>query len=127
MRSRFTAFARGHTDYLDATRQGSHLVGSPAGRNPPEASAGPRWLHLEIVDTVAGRATDTKGEVEFIATFVENGKPARLRERSRFEKIGGRWLYLDGTPEVTAVDVGAMGRNAPCWCGSGKKLKKCRH
>lgn len=30
------------------------------------------------------------------------------------------------TPELTAVTtVGRPGRNAPCWCGSGKKYKRC--
>jgi hypothetical protein len=28
-------------------------------------------------------------------------------------------------PRQTVRDSPALGRNAPCWCGSGKKLKKC--
>ena len=119
MRSRFTAFTRGETAYLDATHRRAEL-GAEA-----DVDASTRWLHLDIVDTVAGGPTDDRGEVEFIATFERGGRPARLRERSRFEKVGGRWLYVDGAPRVEAVDLRAVGRNDPCWCGSGKKRKAC--
>ena len=34
-----------------------------------------------------------------------------------------RWLdWLLGRPPEAAKD---LGRNAPCWCGSGKKYKRC--
>jgi hypothetical protein len=30
-----------------------------------------------------------------------------------------------GTRQVRTTGKGKLGRNAPCWCGSGKKYKKC--
>ena len=55
-----------------------------------------RWLGLKIVDTQAGLCTDSQGFVEFLARYKINGKGCRLRERSRFQKEGNQWLYLDG-------------------------------
>ncbi|MFC1665262.1 YchJ family metal-binding protein [Pseudomonadota bacterium] len=36
------------------------------------------------------------GKVEFVARFKVEGEAHRLHEISRFEKIDGRWYYLDG-------------------------------
>ena len=90
MRSRYTAFARGDEDYLLQTW---HPDTRPSRvRINPEQ----RWIGLSIKDMQAGREDDTEGEVEFVARFKVNGKGHRLHERSRFEKIDGRWFYRDG-------------------------------
>jgi SEC-C motif-containing protein len=34
--------------------------------------------------------------VEFVARYKLNGRAFRLHETSRFERVGGRWLYVDG-------------------------------
>ena len=54
------------------------------------------WVGLEIIDTVAGGALDTTGVVEFRARFTRSGEPLELHERSSFERVDGRWLYIDG-------------------------------
>lgn len=54
------------------------------------------WLGLEILDTVAGGALDTAGIVEFRARFTRSGEPLELHERSSFERIDGRWVYVNG-------------------------------
>ena len=91
MRSRYTAYVRGEIDYLADTQR------APLDR--PGASQWSRdtlWMGLEIVQTEAGGEDDDTGVVEFVARGVTAGKPFAMRERSRFEKVDGRWLYVDG-------------------------------
>ncbi len=92
MRSRYTAYVRGDVDYL-ADTQREHLDRAGAA----QWSRDTMWMGLEIVQTQAGGETDDTGVVEFIARGVTAGKPFTMRERSRFEKVDGRWFYVDGT------------------------------
>lgn len=55
-----------------------------------------RWLGLKIYSAGRGGPNDITGTVEFVARFKINGRGHRLHEVSRFEKIEGRWYYLDG-------------------------------
>ena len=55
-----------------------------------------RWLGLSVRATEAGTLDDMSGTVEFVARFKIDGKGHRLHEVSRFEKVDGRWYYLDG-------------------------------
>ena len=93
MRSRYSAFARGDTVYLQATWH-------PSTR-PAELALdkGVQWLGLEVRWHHALDATHA--EVEFVARSRVGGGPARrLHERSRFvrETADGcwRWFYMDG-------------------------------
>jgi hypothetical protein len=71
------------------------------------------YAHLEEVETIANpfeiqRALDATGE-EFI-------EAART----------GRSAHHGATPTAPIVNrAPKLGRNDPCWCGSGKKFKKC--
>jgi SEC-C motif-containing protein len=89
MRSRYAAFVLQNEHYLLATW---HASTRP--KTVPFA-ANQKWLGLKIVQVVAtGAAT---AEVEFIARYrIGGASAARLHERSRFVKEGGRWYYLDG-------------------------------
>lgn len=123
MRSRYSAFSLGQVDYLLDTLHPD--LRRPGERADLERSiASTEWTGLRIVATRAGGADDDHGEVEFVATFRRAGLPGHLHERSRFERLAGRWLYHSGETEGLAP-VCEPGRNDPCWCGSGKKLKKC--
>lgn len=90
MRSRYTAYARGEDDYLSATW---HPSTRPQSVEP---DAGVRWLGLKIIATEAGGPVDTQGVVEFVARYKLGGRARRLHERSRFERLQGRWVYVDG-------------------------------
>ena len=104
MRSRYTAFTRGDWEYLRQTQAA-----------PLEAGQTLQWLGLTI--------HEAKGdEVEFSARYLDGDREVTLRERSRFEQRDGRWIYVDGKNTVTTKK---LGRNEPCPCGSGKKLKTC--
>lgn len=90
MRSRYTAFVLGHEDHLWRTWH-------PRTR-PPELGAGDvEWTGLTVLDVVAGGPDDDDGEVEFEARFAGADGPDVMRERSRFERRGGRWTYLEGS------------------------------
>lgn len=119
MRSRYTAFALGHIDYLLATHH-------PTRRIPTEATAlaqsiaNTEWLGLRVLQTQAGQPEDRQGEVEFIA-YYRDPKPGQIHERSRFVKSRDRWFYVDGD----ILPARWPQRNQPCWCGSGQRFKGC--
>ena len=119
MRSRYTAFSKGDVDYLVATLH-------PSKRKPEDRDVltgtidRHQWLGLHILDHSRGRRTDDVGDVEFVAYFSGPG-PGQIHERSRFVKEEGQWFYWEGEHKEPVK----TGRNAPCWCGSGKKYKRC--
>jgi SEC-C motif len=76
-----------------------------------------------------------------IAPYIHSGVPEPYREffgedlQELFESAEAR-LALNLIPATrvsaaehadapTAAEARGLGRNAPCWCGSGKKFKKC--
>lgn len=119
MRSRYSAFATQHFDYLIQTHH-------PSKRTLTErteliqSSRHTRWQKLWVLDVVQGQQNHTKGVVEFMAVF-QSTELGQLHERSNFVKESGQWFYVDGQilPPIKPK------RGEPCWCGSGKKYKKC--
>jgi len=123
MRSRYAAFCCRNAAYLIATHHPSKRTLSE--REELEKNfAAIQWLGLRILGREQGQADDRQGTVEFEARFFQQGKAGSLHERSRFLKEEGQWFYLDGEFPSTAANT-APGRNDPCYCGSGKKFKKC--
>ena len=90
MRSRYSAFALGHTDYLVDSW---HPDTRPAGLT---LDANQRWIGLKIKSVSHGGTHENEGLVEFIARYKVQGKAHRLQENSRFRRLDGRWYYLDG-------------------------------
>ncbi|MFB8757998.1 YchJ family protein [Streptomyces nigra] len=86
MRSRYSAFVRGEVPYLLRTW---HPRTRP-GRL--ELDPGMRWTGLEILGTEDGSAFHSTGTVAFRASF----RGGSLHERSRFERVDGAWVYVDG-------------------------------
>ena len=88
MRSRYSAYALGHTEHLRATWH-------PSTR-PDDLSLEPglKWLGLEVKHA---RPIDADhAEVEFVARSRLAGRGQRLHERSRFVREEGCWFYVDG-------------------------------
>ncbi len=115
MRSRYSAFVARNWEYLNHTQ----LIPDNGPPTPDMV-----WLGLEILATQTGGVEDTEGTVEFVARYSHQGSPAALHEISHFQKVDGKWLYVDGTfphPDKKPKS----GRNDPCPCGSGLKFKKC--
>jgi SEC-C motif-containing protein len=79
MRSRYSAYAVGDTDYIWRTWH---------PRNRPERvepGSDLTWTGLEVLE-----ANDE------IVEFRAHHDRGVLHERSRFERRGGRWFYVDG-------------------------------
>ena len=86
MRSRYAAFVRRDAGYLLRTWH-------PRTR-PERLDLDPRmrWTGLEVLGTTEGSAFHSTGTVTFRASY----KGGALHERSRFERVGGAWVYVDG-------------------------------
>lgn len=83
MRSRFTAYAIKHEQYLLDTWH--------ASTRPEAIDIDPmaKWIRLDILENADNR-------VEFVATCRIRGKAHKLRENSRFVYEDANWFYLDG-------------------------------
>ncbi|UOQ60618.1 zinc chelation protein SecC [Leucobacter rhizosphaerae] len=92
MRSRYAAFVVGDAPYLLRSWD-------PATR-PATMELDPTltWKRLIVERAVAGGPFDERGEVTF--TAVARSAEGRLeqRERSRFARSAGSWVYVDGDP-----------------------------
>jgi SEC-C motif-containing protein len=86
MRSRYSAFVRLDAGYLLRTW---HPRTRPARL---DLDPGMRWTGLEILDTTDGSAFHSTGTVTFRASY----RGGSLHERSRFERVDGAWVYVDG-------------------------------
>ena len=89
MRSRYSAYVMGLRDYLMATW---HPATRPASIQADEQ--GWRWLGLEIKASAVIDADHAT--VEFVARSKFGGRAHGLHETSRFERLAGRWFYVDG-------------------------------
>ncbi len=119
MRSRYVAYTVRNADYLLRTW---HPSTRPAALHD---LAQTQWKGLDVIQTEAGSATDSKGVVEFRAHYVANHRATSIHEISRFAKENGQWYYVDALPDAAPTGSRKMNRNAPCPCGSGKKYKRC--
>jgi SEC-C motif-containing protein len=86
MRSRYSAFVQRDEPYLLRTW---HPRTRPASL---DLDPGMRWTGLEILDTTDGTAFHSTGTVTFRASY----QGGTLHERSRFERVEGAWVYVDG-------------------------------
>lgn len=90
MRSRFTAFAFGDVAYL---RKSWHPKTVPTAL---DIDPNQRWYRLDILDSDAGGLFDETGTVRFEARYKHPDGAGTMSEMSRFVRVDGRWLYLDG-------------------------------
>ena len=93
MRSRYCAFARADERYLLATW---HPRTRPAAI---DFDSNQHWLGLRVLDIQRGLPDDDEGYVTFVARYKISGKGYRLKEKSRFVRQRGAWVYLDGEPD----------------------------
>lgn len=113
MRSRYSAFATGSIDYLIATHHPSKHQADDR-QSLAETIATTEWLSLRVLNA-SGKFVD------FVAFHQTGGNIGQLHEKSEFVFENGRWYYLSGV----VLPAIKLERNDPCWCGSGRKLKKC--
>ena len=124
MRSRYTAYATKNQDYV---LRSWHSSTRPA---EIDLENNTYWTGLKVLSATPAESRVVEAAeayVEFVADYVNNGQPGQMHERSRFLLEQGEWRYVDGEQldSVLAGNKVAPGRNDPCYCGSGKKFKKC--
>ena len=89
MRARYSAHALGNTAYLVRSWH-------PDTCPPVVTDSSYHWTGLEVRDRERGRALDRDGTVCFVAHWEREGERGQLAERSRFVRLGTRWVYVDG-------------------------------
>ena len=124
MRSRFSAFSIGNIDYLINTHHISTRSTTLRGaleRDMRDID----WLGLSVIQASPVSSLEPRGFVEFVALYkraqLYEGRIEQLHEKSMFIKEKARWFYISGEQ----LPPYKFSRNAPCWCGSGKKIKHC--
>jgi SEC-C motif-containing protein len=127
MRSRYTAYTKGAIDYIKQTNHKSTIdtFDEEASRRWSRDS---EWLGLKILSVKGGGVEDREGEVEFVASYVQDEEELHHHERATFKREGRKWFFVDGEhvgQETYVRETPKVGRNEPCPCGSGKKYKKC--
>jgi SEC-C motif domain protein len=90
MRSRYTAYALGLSDYLLGTWHASTRPGKLDLNEAPIA----KWIGLEVTSRL--QENEATATVSFVARYKVNGRAQRLTEKSRFVREGGRWYYVEG-------------------------------
>lgn len=123
MRSRFTAHAV--RDYRHLHRTYLETAKRPYVE---EANGGEiKWTRLAIHAHEPGAKPGT-AFVDFTAYFEDGGSEHAMHEKSEFAQIDGQWFYARTVrtgPAPVRSSAPKVGRNDPCPCGSGKKLKQC--
>lgn len=117
MRSRYAAYVLGLIDYLrDTTLPAQQTALDMEGIRQWSQSS--HWLGLEVE---AAESLDTRhAKVRFKVRWQDPSGAEHLhQECSSFVCIGTTWYFIDPTVPLRA------GRNDPCPCQSGQKLKKC--
>ncbi|MCX6049521.1 MAG: YchJ family protein [Chloroflexi bacterium] len=120
MRSRYSAFCTGNIDYLIATHHPSQRTAADR-ETLAQTMAETQWLALRVLHTDESQIAAGVGVVEFVAFYKNKGVFGQLHEKSEFIRQSDRWYYLKG---VLLAPI-KLDRNDPCWCGSGKKYKRC--
>lgn len=97
MRSRYSAYAKDLPQYIMETTHPDNpnfkVDKNSWAQEIMQFSRNTQFNKLEIVESQEGT---TEGFVTFTAHLAKNGQDASFTEKSRFHKIGDRWLYRDG-------------------------------
>lgn len=124
LEARYQAFVDGNIDFLmesihpEVRDQHSRESVSSWANNS-------KWLGLNIEEE---EIEGDKGSISFAVKYEQEGRVMDHRETAEFRLEGERWYYYDSTyPKGSTVrrENPKVGRNDPCPCGSGKKIKKC--
>ena len=92
MRSRYSAYVLGDAKYLYRSWDEQTRPSLQSLRAMPRVS----WLGLSVTCTEAGGPEDDSGVVAFVARYMEGGRVVEVAETSRFRRVRGRWVYVDG-------------------------------
>jgi preprotein translocase subunit SecA len=123
-----------HLRNMDHLREGIGLRGY--GQRDPKQEYKKEGFSMfaEMMDRIYGNAVDKLFKVQ-LAQEEEDALPTRYQRKKRKMSLGRGNLQALGDGEGGEEDVEIaktvrrdrpkIGRNDPCWCGSGKKYKRC--
>ena len=118
VRARYTAFCYGDIGYLvDTLHPKNRRLGDSFALSKRIKRT--KRVGLKIIGSE--REDDVVSYVDFVAFHIDQGLIAQQHERSRFAFVNDKWYYFDGE-QLPPIK---LERNEPCFCGSGKKYKKC--
>ncbi|MCE5983415.1 MULTISPECIES: preprotein translocase subunit SecA [Pseudomonas] len=128
-----------HLSTMDHLRHGIHLRGY-AQKNPKQEYKRESFnLFQELLDSIK---RDTIRVLSHVQVRREDPVEEEARLRREAEELAARMQFqhaeapgLEAEPQEEGTDVAVatapvrneqkLGRNEPCWCGSGKKFKQC--
>lgn len=132
MRSRYSAYVVGNYDYILNTYASSQRQ-ELSVEELSQASQGTKWLKLVVKKSEKATElplqslppiSETSSTVTFSAYYKVGSDFYKLHECSSFVQEDNAWRYTTGQ---IFDDSGLLKpqRNAPCFCGSGNKFKRC--
>jgi len=126
MRARYSAYVTVNIDFIERTFHSSTRAQFDR-ESARKWAEGSQWHGLEILKIIDGKEQDAEGAVEFIATYSQKDEEVKHQEVSTFRKEAGAWTFVDGrmSHQPFRRERPKISRNDPCYCGSGKKYKKC--
>lgn len=116
MRSRYSAYALQQFAYVLHTYAKAQQVDFSLTDLAQDADT-TEWLHLAV-------EASTANSVRFKAYYRVQNELYMLHELSEFVQEQGEWRYTTGDIQPDSGVV-KHERNAVCFCGSGKKFKRC--
>jgi SEC-C motif-containing protein len=94
MRSRYSAYALGNTDYIISTTHPEHPdVVLPSSKRKKQILLFAQNTHFEGLEILEFVEMPPSATVTFKAILTQNGQDASFVEKSDFGLISGRWLY----------------------------------
>ena len=120
MRSRYVAYCMRNRSYLLKTWHPDTRPSSVEFSAQDDTI----WTGLQIVKVVRGGESDSVGEVSFEARYLSQGRVSVLAENSRFQRVDNAWMYVDGSPTLTAEASKVTG-NQRCRCGRRGRFRGC--
>jgi preprotein translocase subunit SecA len=132
---------REHLENMDYLREGVHLRGMAQKDPLVEYTREGERMFNELGAAIRGEVVlhlfhaelEPVPEQQLTQTQTTNGSIQYQHETAAgaqaIAQAGGGQAVAEGVPSATGVVQASprekLGRNDPCWCGSGKKFKKC--
>lgn len=94
MRSRYAAYALSLADYIQETTHPDYQESRSKAQWRKEIELFSQHTDFQGLTILEHREEGDRGWVTFIAELAQDGRDCSFQERSYFERVRGRWLYL---------------------------------
>ncbi len=86
-------------------------------------------INQQVADTIFRIQAQPTAPGLLAQAVAQKGKAPTPQDQLQQKQIGGKPTINPDQPRIKPVGSTAVeiGRNDPCWCGSGKKFKKCHY